>query len=140
MDNSTQGSMSPGLESYSEYNEDKAKEITDPALEKYLKEVFKMVTGKSSSLEELKSFVKAEVGPEGTLTEIYETPEEILERTEEIREKYGWPKEKEALEELADMKNNPTSGGTWQRGTAVTTAGEDNQTFDITKSEDCGCN
>ena len=76
----------------------------------------------------------------GTLAEIFDTPEEILAQTERIREKYGWPKEKEALEELADMTNNPESGGTWQRGTAVTTAGQDDQTFDITKSEDCGCN
>ena len=141
MDNNTQGSMSPGLESYSEYNEDKVEEITeyDEKLEKRRQEVFKMVTGKRSSLEQLKSFIKAEVGPEGTLTEIFDTPEEILERTEEIREKHGWPKEKEALNELHDMKNNPESRGTTQRGTAVTTAGQDYQTLDITKSEDCGC-
>jgi len=111
----------------------------DEQLEKRRQEVFKMVTGKRSSLEQLKSFIKAEVGPKGTLTEIFETPEEILERTEEIREKHGWPKEKEALNELADMKNNPESRGTTQRGTAVTTAGEDYQTLDINKSEDCGC-
>ena len=141
MDNNTQGSMSPGLESYSEYNEDKVEEIVeyDEELKKRQQEVFKMVTGKRSSLEQLKSFIKAEVGPKGTLTEIFETPEEILERTEEIREKHGWPKEKEALNELADMKNNPESRGSTQRGTAVTTAGEDYQTLDINKSEDCGC-
>ena len=142
MDNNTQGSMSPGLESYSEYNEDKVEEVIeyDEELNKRLQEVFKMVTGKSSSLEQLKSFVKAEVGPKGTLTEIYDTPEEIIEETEKIREKYGWPKEKEALNELKDMTNNPESRGTTQRGTAVTTAGEDYQTLDINKSKDCGCN
>ncbi len=142
MDNNTQGSMSPGLESTSEYNEDKVEEVIeyDEELNKRLQEVFKMVTGKSSSLERLKSFVKAEVGPKGTLTDIYDTPEEIIEETEKIREKYGWPKEKEALNELKDMKNNPESRGTTQRGTAVTTSGEDYQTLDINKSEDCGCN
>ena len=142
MDNSTQGSMSPGLESYSEYNEDKVEEIVeyDEELKKRQQEVFKMVTGKRSSLEQLREFVKADVGTKGTLSEIFDTPEEILEETERIREKYGWPKEKEALNELADMKNNPESRGTSQRGTTVTTAGEDQQTLDITKSDDCGCN
>jgi hypothetical protein len=126
----------------SEYNEDKVEEVIeyDEELNKRLQEVFKMVTGKSSSLEKLQSFVKAEVGPKGTLTEIYDTPKEIIEETEKIREKYGWPKEKEALNELKDMKNNPESRGTTQRGTAVTTAGEDYQTLDINKSKDCGCN
>ena len=160
MDNTTQGSMSPGLESYSEYNEDKAKETLEDAFANNLREVVKMGTlqgsseekkavkdsVKNSSLESLKRYVDGAPKSDsfdtdkGTLAEIFDTPEEILAQTERIREKYGWPKEKEALEELADMTNNPESGGTWQRGTSVTTAGEDDQTLDITKSEDCGCN
>ena len=47
---------------------------------------------------------------------------------------------KKTHDELQDMANNPPSRGTCQRGTAVTTAGEDEQTLDITKSKDCGCN
>ncbi len=160
MDNTTQGSMSPGLESYSEYNEDKAKEILEDEFANNLREVVKMGTlqgsaeekkavkdsVKSSSLESLKRYVNGAPKSDsfdtdaGTLSEIYRTPEEILAQTERIREKYGWPKEKEALEELKDMANNPKSRGTWQRGTAVTTAGEEEQTLDITKSDDCGCN
>ena len=99
-----------------------------------------------SSLEKLKRHTN---GPpksdsfatdKGTLSEIFDTPEEILAETKKIREKYGWPKMTDALNELQDMANNPPSRGTWQRGTAVTTAGEDEQTLDITKSKDCGCN
>jgi hypothetical protein len=157
MDNTTQGSSSPGLESYEEYNEDKTEEIID--YNSNLREVIKMfkVQGSSeekklvrenqaeSSLEKLKRHTD---GPpksdsfatdKGTLAEIFDTPEEILAETKKIREKYGWPKMTDALNELQDMANNPPARGTWQRGTTVTTAGEDEQTLDITKSKDCGC-
>ena len=157
MDNTTQGSMSPGLESYSEYNEDKTEEITDYSNRREVIKMFK-VQGSSeekklvrenqaeSSLEKLKRHTD---GPpksdsfatdKGTLSEIFDTPEEILAETKKIREKYGWPKMTDALNELQDMANNPPARGTWQRGTTVTTAGEDEQTLDITKAKDCGCN
>jgi hypothetical protein len=87
---------------------------------------------------------KSSVGKagKGTLGEIWDTPEEIKARTKEMREKYGWPEEENSLEALRQLKNNPPVHGTTQRGTTVTTSGEDEQTFPMEKSadKDCGCN